>query len=519
MPLLNWNQRSMFRRVFTAANAILWAHLIVRFGALFLVPLYLKYWSAGLYGEYLALFAAVSYFTSLDIGMQQAAINRLTQAHAKGDLAEYRSVLDTAMAFYLVLAAGVTCLVACIAHLLPISRWIGLRLTNPPTAQAVLILLAGYTMWSMPMRLISATYQTMGNMARSQWIANAQQVLAVLLSAIVLLLGGRMLATASAQLLTVALVVGFVLFEIRRRFPGFLPGITQARLSVLKELAHPSMLFALLLAGNLIAYQGSTLLISATMGSIAVVVLSISRAVIDVIRQVLYSITLALCPEFARMEARREWESLRRTHRLVMAATGAITLALSAVLWYEGPQIITIWTHGRVEPDVMLLRLFLGLLALQTPWAASSTVTTATNRHQVQAIGYFFAAIFGISFIAGLVRYLGIWAVPVGLAFGEALGCYHFVIKATCRMIGEPYAAFALRFWVGFAVVAGAVLATAWAIHSAIVGLTLLRWFVMGVLTSAVSAVCAWRIWLTADDRARLRPKLRPVLKLSSAGA
>src|SRR5215469_11749778 len=149
MPLLNASQSSMFRRVFTAANAILCTHLIVRLGALFLVPLYLKYWSAGLYGEYLALFAAVSYFTSLDIGMQQAAINRLTKAYAKSDLAEYRSVLDTALAFYLVLAAAVTCLVAGIAYLLPVSRWIGLRVTNPATAQGVLILLAAYTVWSM----------------------------------------------------------------------------------------------------------------------------------------------------------------------------------------------------------------------------------------------------------------------------------------------------------------------------------------------------------------------------------
>jgi len=481
--------------------------------------LYLKYWSAGLYGEYLALFAAVSYFTSLDIGMQQAAINRLTRAYAKGDLKEYRSVLDTAVAFYLVLAAAVTCLVAGIAHLLPISRWIGLRLTNQATAQAVLIMLAAYTVWSMPMRLISAIHQTMGNMARSQWIANGQQILVVLLSAAVLLVGGGMLATASAQLLTVALVAGLVLFEIRNRFPVFSPGVTKARLSVVKELAHPSMLFALLLAGNLIAYQGSTLLISATMGSIAVVLLSISKAIIDVIRQALYSITLALCPEFARMEARGELENLRRTHRQVMAATGAITLALSAVLWYEGPQIITLWTRGRVEPDAMLLRLFLIFLALQTPWAASSTVATATNRHQAQAVGYFVAAVSGISVIAALLPYLGIWAVPVGLAFGEALGCYHFVIKATCKMIGEPYALFAVRFWLGFAVVACAVLATAWTIHSTITGRTLARWSVMGLSTLAVSAVCAWRVWLTADDRARLLPKLRPALKLSSARA
>src|SRR5215472_2960260 len=509
----------MLRRVLTAANAIFFAHLIVRLGALFLVPLYLKYWSPSLYGEYLALSAAVSYFASLDIGMQQAAINRMTKAFAKGDLEEYRSVQHTALAFYLALAIGGTFLAAAVFQAAPISRWIGLRMTGPATARFVLVLLAAYFVWSMPMRLVGATYQTMGNLARSQWIANTQQVLVVLLCAAVVVFGGGMLPTAAVQLATVPLISGFVLFEVWRRSPTYFPGIRFAQLSMLKELARPSLLFALLLVGNLIAFQGTTLLISATIGSIAVVVLSVSKAIIDVIRQALYSITLALCPEFARMEALGQKEELRRAHRLILAATGAITLALAADVWYEGPQIITLWTHGRVEPDVMLLRLFLILLVLQTPWAASSTVATATNRHQAQAVGYLAAAILGIGVSAGLVRYLGTWAVPVGLTLGGALGCYHFVIKSTCRMIGEPYAAFALRFWVGFAVVAGAVLATAWAIHSAMPGLTLVRWCFMGVLTAVVSAICAWRVWLTAGDRALLRPKLHPVLKLSSARA
>lgn len=509
----------MFRRVLSAANAIFFAHLIVRLGALFLVPLYLRYWSPNLYGEYLALFAAVSYFASLDIGMQQAAINRLTQAYAKGDFEDYRSIQHTALAFYLVLAISTTCLVAGFVHLVPISQWIGLKLTRPATARCVLVMLAAYFVWSMPMRFIAATYQTMGNLARSQWIANVQQILVVLLSAAVVVFGGDMLATAAAQLVTVGLVVGFVLIEIRHRFPSFFPGLVRARLSVLQELGQPSMLFALLLVGNLIAFQGSTLVISAAMGSLAVVVLSISKAIIDVIRQALYSITLALCPEFARMEALGQLEDLCRAHRLIVAATGAITLALAADVWYEGAQIITLWTHGRVEPDVMLLRLFLVLLALQTPWAASSTVATATNRHHVQAIGYFFAAIVGIGLIAGLVPYLGTWAVPVGLALGEALGCYHFVIKATCRMIGERYVAFAVRFWLGFAAVAAVVLATAGLVHHALAGPTLVRWSIMGMLTFAASLVCAWWLWLTPDDRAVLRPKIRPVLRFSSVRA
>src|SRR5260370_655474 len=148
------------------------------------------------------------------------------------------------------------------------------------------------------------------------------------------------------------------------------------------------------------------------MGGLAVAVLSISKAVIDVIRQGLYSISLALCPDFARMEALGEFEKLRKVHRMVVAGTGAITLALVASIWYEGPQIINMWTRGRIEPDAMLLRLFLVLVAFQTPWAASSTVATATNRHKVQAIGYFFAAIVGIGLVASLIKPLGLWAVP-----------------------------------------------------------------------------------------------------------
>lgn len=509
----------MLRRVLHAANAIFFAHLIVRLGALFLVPLYLKYWSANLYGEYLALSAVVSYFASLDIGMQQAAINRMTKAYAKGDFEEYRSVQHTALVFYLALAIGGTCLAAIIFQVAPVSHWIGLKLTTPVTARFVLVLLAAYFVWSMPMRLIAATYQTQGNLARSQWIANTQQVLVVLLCAVVVVFGGGMLATASVQLLTVPLVVAFVLLQLRHRYHVAFPGVKFARLSMLKELAHPSLLFALLLVANLIAFQGSTLLVSATMGSLAVVLLSVSKAVIDVIRQALYSITLALCPEFARMEALGQQEELRRAHRLLLAATGAITLALAADVWYEGPQIITLWTRGRVEPDVMLLRLFLILLVLQTPWAASSTIATATNRHQAQAVGYFVAAIVGIGLIAALIPHLGMWAVPIGLALGEALGCYHFVIKATCRIIGEPYAAFATRFWLGFAAVAATVLAAGGIIHHAMTGLTVVRWGVMGVLTLAVGAACAWWVWLTGDDRAVLRPRLRPVFRLSGARA
>ena len=505
----------MLRRVLPAANAIFLGHVMVRLGSLVLVPLFLRYWSPVSYGEYLALFAAVGYLGSLDIGMQWAAVNRLTQAYARNDLDEYRTVQHSSLFFYLLLSASVTLLVASLVWLFPIPHWIGLRVTKPATATLVIILLAGYVMWSMPMRLISAIYQTMGNLARSQWIANAQQLLVVLLSALVLILGGGMLAIASLQILTVGFISLFVLLDVRRRYPALLPGIAEAKLSVLKELACPSLLFALLVVGNLIAYQGSILLVSAALGGLAVAVLSVTKAMIDVVRQGLYSINLALCPDFARMETLGELEKLRMVHRITVAAVAAVTLAVAASAWYEGALIIRVWTRGRIEPDVTLLRLFLILMAFQTPWAASSTVATATNRHKVQAIGYFFSAIVGIGLVAALLPRLGPRAVPVGLMLGEAIGCYHFVIKATCRIIGESYGAFALRFWSGFAAVSAAVLAAGWAIHHMMPGPVLVRWAVMGLCTVGLAAACGWVLWLTREDRALLLPKFRTVLGVS----
>jgi O-antigen/teichoic acid export membrane protein len=509
----------MLRRVLHAANAIVCGHTIVRLGSLVLVPLFLKYWTATRYGEYLALFAAVAYLTGLDIGMQQATVNRLTQAYARNDLEGYRRIQSTALLFYITLATGVTLVVSCLAWALPASHWLGLKMTKPSVAAGAIALLAAYVVWAMPMRLLVAIYQTTGDLARSQWIANAQQALVLVLSALVLMLGGGMLTIALLQVATVALTAFYVLVDVQWRLPVLFPRWSGASLPVLKELLHPSLLFALLLIGNLVAFQGSLVLTSAVMGGLAVAVLSISKAIIDVARQALYSIGLAFGPDFARMEALEEFESLRNAHRRVVVGTAIITLAFVAAIWYEGPEIITVWTRGHIEPDAMLMRLFLIFLAFQTPWAASSTVATATNRHKVQAIGYFLAAVIGIGLVAALLRPLGAWAVPVGLTLGEAVCCYHFVIKASCCIIREPYSTFAIRFWTGFVVVAASTLGVAWVIHSLLPGPMLLRWIVMGLGTLATALVSAWMVWLTPVDRSLLWPRLRPKLALFGTGA
>jgi hypothetical protein len=99
---------------------------------------------------------------------------------------------------------------------------------------------------------------------------------------------------------------------------------------------------------------------------------------------------------------------------------------------------------------------------------------------------------------------------------GEAVCCYHFVIKATCRIIGESYPAFALRFWLGFAAVTTAVLASGWIVHHLMPGPMLVRWLAMGLFTLAAASACGWIVWLTPTDRALLIPKLHPFVSISA---
>jgi len=507
----------MLKRVAKALNATLFGHLIARVGSFVLVPLFLSRWSASLYGEYMALFAAVSYLSGLDIGMQLAAVNRLTKAYSRKDLDEYRLVQHSALAFYLCVAAGATLLAISLAILLPIPRWIGLRLTTPSIATSVIIVLAMYVLWSLPSRLITSTYQTMGNLARSQWVTNTQQVLGVVVTVVALLLGGGMLSIAFTQVALLCAPLMLVLWDVHRHAPELFPGITGAKFSVLKELFHPSLLFALLVVANMVAFQGSVLLVSATLGGVAVAVFSVSRTLINVVREALYSFGVALWPDLARLKAGGELEKLRGVHRLMVFGTCVVAIALGTCVWFEGSLIITIWTRGRLVPDVTLLRLLVVFTVLQTPWVASSAVSTATNHHRIYATAYFVSTIIGVALAALLIGRLGMSAVPLGLTIGEALCCYHFVIRATCRLIHEPYAPFAVRLWSGLCVLGALVMTAGWLVHHMIPGPVLVRWVAMGLITLVVSAAGAWLLWLSRQDRVLVVPNLRPLFGMLNA--
>ena len=499
----------MWNRVQKGLIAIIGGQAVTTVGNLLLVPLYLTYWSPGLYGEWLALGSLVAYLSTLDFGMNMAAVNRLTQAYSRNDLEEYARYQHSAMAFYLVVAGGGTLLLALATWLVPIPAWLALRETSPRETVWVIWLLGLQILWAMPAGLVSSAYRTTGNFAASQWIGNAQSLMLLVLVALVLVLGGGLKAVAFIQLIPLVGVAVFVWWDVRRRFSALTPGVRQASFTIVRGLVVPSVFFFLIMVAVAIAQQGTVLVVASGLGGVAVALFVTSRTLANLIRVVAGAFNNALWPDLTMMEARGEHARLRAVHRLLVIGSTTLCIAFASALWYEGSEIITVWTLGKLEPDPMLLHLLLVLLVLQTPWLASSVFTAAANKHAKLSWSYLVSAVIGVGMASLLVKRMGTWAVPVGLMVGEALACYHFVVKDTCRMLGESYGPFAVRLWGGLITVATVALVVGWAAHQVVPGHFLVRWLGVGVITTALSMAVAWTVWLIPEDRAQLVSRLR----------
>jgi hypothetical protein len=106
---------------------------------------------------------------------------------------------------------------------------------------------------------------------------------------------------------------------------------------------------------------------------------------------------------------------------------------------------------------------------------------------------------------------LGTWSAPIGLIIGEAVACHHFIIRAACAMVGEPYGRFAARLWLGMPAVAAAALGAGWVAHQIAWGPAPLRWCEVGVVTLLAAALASRVCWLPGGFRFRDAAAGQPV--------
>jgi O-antigen/teichoic acid export membrane protein len=497
----------MLKRIAHAFFAFFFGQGIGVVASLLLVPLYLHVWSPALYGEWLALYSVVAYLSNLDFSVQTYAVNRLTQAYAKGDLNEYRIIQHTAFKFYLVVATIGTVAVVLLALLAPIKAWFNLAITSSGGVAWVVLLLGIYFLWTTPASFVTSIYSTTGNLAKTQWLVNTASAVSVGLTTVALVTSPKLPVLAAVQLVGFVFVVCWAVWDMTRHHPELKPGIRNSNMTLLGPMIRQSALFAIIDVGVGAGLQGSNLIVARLAGAAALALFVTTRTLANSIRQVINTIVHSASTDLTRLEALRDNERLRLAFRLVTFATTAGCVAISSSLWYEGASVLHAWTHGKLTPDNTLLRAFLTWLVLQSPWITASSIAQYTNKHRFVAFAFFTSNATALALSLLLIRRLGLAGIPISFVLSEAVVCYHWVIRDACRIVGQAYWSFALRLWTGLGFLAVLSLTATGIVHE-IGGFGLFaRWLVSGTVSGLVAMLGSYLFWFREAERKFVRDK------------
>jgi len=509
----------LLKRLVNSMGAILFGSLLNALGNLLLVPLFLGRWGKTTYGEWMALSAVVAYLSTMDLGMNMAAVNEMSMAYAKRDLRRYSSVQSSATAFYMLVALVVLTLAAATCIFVPFPIWLGIRSIPAHIAAFVSWLLAARLMLQLLAVQVWGVYRSIGNLARFEWIWNIVTLAGMAITVLVLFTGGDALELAAWGILPVIIVTAMVWSILRYSNPQLLPRPSEVSLAAIRSLMKPSLSFGLIMLAIALGFHAPVLLASASLGGAAVALLVSTRTLTNVAGNFVGMLTSAVWPEVSRLHAIGAEAELRIGNRCLSAASMVSSAAIAGALWFNGASVIRTWTGGKLEPDVVLLRLFLIALLLQAPWIASSLISSATNRNRRLSFLRAGSAMLTVVATAILFPHFGIRAVPIAVILGEAVACYHFVLKDTCRLIGDSYWPFAGRIWATTALSFCAATVAAWIIQHGTVGPDPLRWFETGTFTLIVCAVIGWFIALRLQERTWLAGRLQMAWRGHSATA
>ncbi|MFX0208320.1 MAG: hypothetical protein ACFFDT_20215 [Candidatus Hodarchaeota archaeon] len=450
----------IIRRLTLGSIAVFMGQGINILGQILVVPLFLWAWGPQLYGEWLALYAVVAYFSLLDFGMQAYVINRLNQCYSVGQLKDYSCILHSALVLYLSVAIVAVSLTTAALSLAPVEQWLNFKLMDHQISAIVAIFLATQIIFAIPQGLIIGLYRTLGEFPRGATIRNLRQGCTLGFVALVLLFGGNVIHVAAIQLIPPLGAVAFALRDLKNRHPELNIGLAQSHWKMAITFLAPSLLFFLIQISNALILQGSIIVVSVFAGSPYVAVFAIHRTLTNLIRQIVGSLNNALWPELTTLEATDNYSLLRVVHRSFVKISFGICVIAGIWLHFVGKDIMSLWTLGRITFDQRLLDVFIIYLIFQAPWLASGLFPASFNRHRNLAICYFLSAVSGLGLALGLVRHLGIVGVALGLLIADILVCGWFVPLDTCRILGDNVR----KFWVSVAMRGFPVIALGWVV-------------------------------------------------------
>jgi O-antigen/teichoic acid export membrane protein len=382
------------RRILNMLLAFMTGQGVTMITQLAIPPIFLLRFPDGkaVYGEWVALTAALSYLSSLNYGVQTYAVNQMTILRNRGELAECRTVQASALRLLQWIMLALLPLAALIATL-PVADWLHLRHVGNAQARLVLDLFLLQLFSMMALSLLANSFMAVNRAHRGVNWLNTMRLSST--GAIAALAWTRcaFAAMAASQVGVTLLFVLLVLVDLRRTAPEVSPSLALARNDVARRLAAPSWHFSVLSLSTFLTWQAPVLLIQRILGPVAVTVFALTRTVFTMSRQLLAIVSQSIAPEITALVGRKDWQGLRRLYDLSERVVLLLVPTITVGTLLASPFLLAVWLHQRTiyEPGLCFLMALtsaaMGIKEHKYQFQASSNQHEALSRVMLVAYG------------------------------------------------------------------------------------------------------------------------------------
>lgn len=358
------------------------------------VPLFLAFWDASRYGEWLMVATIPVYLAMADGGFTGSSQREMTMRAGAGDRVGALAVFQSTWVLLLIVSTLLLATAALATLMLPLTKWLALSSMPGGTLPAVILMLATHVALSFQVGLIYGGYCCEGRYARGTFLMAVASLLDFAGLAVAVTAGGGPVDAAAGYLLGRLLGLFLLIYDLPSVAPWLIFGAKFASKAQVARLIRPSLASMAFPLGDALNIQGMRLVVGLVLGPAAVTVFSSIRTLCRSAMRPIIVITRLTEPEIALAYGAERHDVVRNLFTRSCQITVWTVLPACVALWFGGEFLFRNWTGGKIAIEPQLYAWLLLASAVNGLWYTALMVPFSTNRHG--SISIFYSLVYGI---------------------------------------------------------------------------------------------------------------------------
>ena len=406
------------RRIALSAASSALSKVLGMVAALVSIPLALGYLGDERFGIWSTLSSLMVALQFADLGIGNGIINRVAEAHGRGDRAAIRGYLSSGLLALLAIAAVLGLLLPVVVLLVPWAQVF--RLSDAVAVDEVRPAVAAF-MACIALAIPLGVVQRVQIGLQRGFVANLWQCASNVLSLLAIWAATHLqlglpwlvLALLAAPLLT-ALGNGLLFFSVVER--DLRPGLASVAAPAIRKLLSTGGAFLVLQVAIAVLIHSDSIIIASALGAAEVAAYAVPEKLFSIVSLLLATVLIPLWPAYGEAIARHDMAWVTRTLRRSLSMAVGLSVLASSLLVAAGPFLIDLWVGGAVQPSMPLLLVLAVWKVLESAGLALAMFLNGAGLIRLQVYSACLMAAAALVAKPWLVREIGIVGAPLATA-------------------------------------------------------------------------------------------------------